>query len=631
MKKKDTYGVDADQAAKLQAIVENADGLIYSLDRDFRYITLNGVLKKKLKDLFGIDAKVGDTTYDFLRGIDDEGSKYWKDIYAKALKGESLQFVKEFAYSGRQQFWSFSINPIRQNAEITGLSCFARDVTELRKTRLELEASEKKYRQLFNSNPLPSWIYDAYKLKFIDVNEAALRRYGYSREEFLSRTIRDICPPRDLDKLLEMVESRRHLARTYRVERQHMKKNGEIIDVSVLTCPIEIEGEMNVLVVAEDITEKKRAVADLKESEERYRLVSENPLLGVGWASMTGDILNLNQTFCDMLGYSLNELKGMHYADITHPEDFEWESSLFEKIIRGELDVYKIEKRYVRKDGKYIWTELNLTRVKNTTGQEYCLGIIQDISQRKEIEKAMHGLNEGLEEQVLRRTEQLKAAYAELEAFSYSVSHDLRSPLRLINGFVKILATDMADRINPAEREYLEIIGEKVVRMDAMIRDMLKLSTVDKADMVRDTVDMHSMVVNVLEEIKYTTGGHKAEINILDLPKALCDNSMIKQVWTNLISNAIKYSGKKTNPTIEIGTTRINNEIVYYVKDNGAGFDMKQASRLFTAFQRLHDSNDFEGTGVGLALVNRIVSKHGGRIWAEAKVDEGATFYFSLS
>jgi len=620
-----------DMEANLLAIIENTDDLIYSLDRDFRYITLNGALKKKIKTLFGIDAKIGDKTFDFLLDIDIKESKYWKDIYALGLEGGPINFVKEFGYAGVQEFWRFSVNPIRQGGEITGLSCFARDVTELRKSKIALEASEKKYRQMFNSNPLPSWIYDAYKLKFIDVNEAALRHYGYTREEFVSRTIRDICPPHDLDKLIEMIENRRHLAKTYRVERQHMKKNGEIIDVSVLTCPIEIEGETNVLVVAEDITEKKKAVADLRESEERYRLVSENPLLGVGWASLTGDILNLNETFCDMLGYTLKELKGMHYANITHPDDFEWETDLFQKIITREIDHYKVEKRYIRKDGQYIWVELNLTRVKNATGQEYCIGIIQDISQRKEIEDTIQRLNEGLEEQIQRRTEQLKAAYAELESFTYSVSHDLRSPLRVINGFARILIQDMADRMRPEEKEYMEIIGEKAVRMDALIKDMLKLSTVDKTDLIKDDVDMHAIVVNVLEELNYALGGHNADINIMALPRAICDNSMIKQVWVNLISNAIKYSGKKTDARIEIGSTRINDEIVYYVSDNGAGFDMKHAHKLFNAFQRLHHSSDFEGTGVGLALVNRIITKHGGRIWADAKIDVGATFYFCLS
>ena len=167
--------------------------------------------------------------------------------------------------------------------------------------------------------------------------------------------------------------------------------------------------------------------------------------------------------------------------------------------------------------------------------------------------------------------------------------------------------------------------------MDTLIRDMLKLSTIEKSSLLKAEVDMHEMVISVLEELNYANGGHNADIHILALPITLCDNSMIKQVWANLISNAIKYSAKKSDARIEIGATLINDQTTYYVKDNGAGFDMKNADKLFTAFQRLHDSRDFEGTGVGLALVNRIISKHGGKIWAEAKENEGATFYFSLS
>ena len=547
------------------------------------------------------------------------------------MKKNYIQDLQENDHSGKQDLEG-NLLAIIENADgLIYLSCFARDVTELRKTRIKVEMSEKKYRQMFNSNPLPSWIYDAETLEFIDVNDAAIEHYGYSREEFLGMTIKDIRPEHDLLSLMEIINAKRHLVKEYRTDRQHKKANGDIIDVRALKCPIDIYGKTNVLVLAEDVTEKKKAAADLRESEERYRLVSENPLLGVGWASLTGEILNLNETFCDMLGYSLEELKGMHYANITHPDDFEWETALFQKMHAGELDHYKVEKRYIRKNGQYIWVELNLSRVKNATGREYCIGIIQDISQRKEIEERIQKLNEGLEEQIHRRTEQLKAAYAELESFTYSVSHDLRSPLRVINGFARILIQDMADRMKPEEKEYMEIIGEKVVRMDTLIKDMLKLSTVDKTDLVKEYADMHAIVVNVLEELNYALGGHNADINIMALPKVFCDLSMIKQVWLNLISNAIKYSSKKPDARIEIGSTMIDDEIVYYVRDNGAGFDMKHASKLFNPFQRLHHGSEFEGTGVGLALVNRIITKHGGRIWADAKVDAGATFYFCLS
>ena len=617
--------------ANLLAIVENADSFIYSLDRDFRYITINSIMRQRLKEVFGIDVKVGDSCYDFLEAIDPEASRDWKITYDRALKGENLKFVKEFRYSGTQVFWRFSINPIWQNGEVTGLGCFCNDVTELRQTRIALEKSENKYRLMFNNNPLPSWIYNVDTMRFIEVNDAAVSHYGYSREEFLSMTIKDIRPERDRQKLMEIIEKRGYLEKAYRIEVQHTKKNGDIIDVSIMTCPVEIEGKINVIVLAEDITGKKMAAAMLRESEERYRLVSENPLLGVGWASLTGDILYLNQTFCDMLGYTVEELKRVHYTEITHPDDLLIEAPLFDAVLKGITDHYKMEKRYIRKDGVHIWAELNLTRVKNNTGEEYCLGIIQDISQRKMAEEAILRLNEELEDQVHNRTAQLKAAYAEMEAFSYSVSHDLRSPLRLINGFVRILQNETDDRLKLEEKQYLEIIAEKVVKMDTLIRDMLKLSSVDKAELVKDQVDMSLMVANVLEELKHTSGGYHADISVMELPGAAGDNNMIKQVWTNLIGNAIKYSGKMTEPEIQIGVTRINDETVYYVRDNGAGFDMKYVHKLFNAFQRLHNNEDFEGTGVGLALVSRIISKHGGRIWAESKVNEGATFYFSLS
>jgi two-component system sensor histidine kinase/response regulator len=170
-----------------------------------------------------------------------------------------------------------------------------------------------------------------------------------------------------------------------------------------------------------------------------------------------------------------------------------------------------------------------------------------------------------------------------------------------------------------------------VAAMDILITDILKLSTIDTADINRSEVDMHLLVSSVLEELYYAMGGHNATINVMDLPNALCDERMIRQVWANLISNAIKYSSKKPNPQIEIGAALIDGQTTYYVKDNGTGFSMNKARKLFTAFHRLHSDKDFEGTGVGLALASRIISKHNGRIWAHAKPDEGATFYFCLS
>lgn len=256
--------------------------------------------------------------------------------------------------------------------------------------------------------------------------------------------------------------------------------------------------------------------------------------------------------------------------------------------------------------------------------------ILKNIIENKRAEEKILELNAELEERVALRTEQLQTAIKELEAFSYSISHDLRAPLRSVHGYSKILLEDYYNKLDKEGQHTLNVIMANAQRMGQLIDDLLNFSKLGKAAITRTTVDMSRMVNEVLQELQL--GGIKipAQLSINDLKPAYCDSTLIKQVWNNLVSNAIKYSSMKTDPAIEIGMQESGNSITYYVKDNGAGFDMQYYHKLFGVFQRLHKMEDFPGTGVGLAIVQRIITRHEGMVWAEAKVNEGATFYFSL-
>lgn len=234
-----------------------------------------------------------------------------------------------------------------------------------------------------------------------------------------------------------------------------------------------------------------------------------------------------------------------------------------------------------------------------------------------------------LEKKVLKRTLELENSNKELEAFSYSVSHDLSAPLRIIHGYAEILKTDNAAMLDDEGRRMLDIISQSASRMGLLIDDLLNFSRLGRKQLLVHHVDMNTLVHDILkDQAKFLS--HISHISIDKLDNAYCDNSLIRQVWINLISNAIKYSSKNQAPRIYISSKRKNNDIIYCIKDNGVGFDMKYADKLFGVFQRLHNMDEFEGTGVGLALVHRIISKHGGRVWAEAEVDKGASFCFSL-
>ncbi|HPC99176.1 MAG TPA: ATP-binding protein [Bacteroidales bacterium] len=256
--------------------------------------------------------------------------------------------------------------------------------------------------------------------------------------------------------------------------------------------------------------------------------------------------------------------------------------------------------------------------------------VVRDLTRRKQMENELRRMNEILEEKVKERTAQLEAANRELEAFSYSVSHDLRAPLRAIHSFTSILREDYGNRLNEEGLRICDIIESSSVHLGQLIDDLLAFSRVGRATMKPVRIDMEAIAGSVYNELLSGSEGRDVKINIMKLPRTWGDATTIRLVWTNLISNALKYTSKNTNTEITIGYEQHKGETIYYVKDNGVGFDMKYYHKLFGVFQRLHSQKEFEGNGVGLAIVYRIISRHGGKVWAESKPGEGSVFFFSL-
>ena len=403
------------------------------------------------------------------------------------------------------------------------------------------------------------------------------------------------------------------------------------VPLQVALGPLPAGSAAAICLVATDISESRQAKEALKKSEQHFRALADAMPQIVWTARSDGLIDYYNQRWFDFTGMTYDQTLGWAREPLLHPDDVQkcierWTHS----FTTGEP--YQIEYRLKRvSDGTYRWFLGRALAIRNESGQiARWFGTSTDIDDQKRAEAEIRELNETLEQRVIERTAEFEAANKELEAFSYSVSHDLRAPLRAITGFTGFVLEDFSSQLPEKGRQYLERVRQGGKRMGELIDDLLRFSRLSRRPLRRQTVDTVKVVQNVLEDLKPQQDGREIELRLAKLPWCEADPRLLTQVWINLLSNAIKYTRDRKPAIVEIGWASINGENVYSVRDNGAGFDMQYVNKLFGVFQRLHPSDEFEGTGVGLAIVQRIVHRHGGRVWAEASVDHGATFSFTL-
>jgi PAS domain S-box-containing protein len=302
-----------------------------------------------------------------------------------------------------------------------------------------------------------------------------------------------------------------------------------------------------------------------------------------------------------------------------------------ERVRSGINPVWKCNHRIRARDGKIHWVFESAVELRNENGVSHgSIGMFQDITERKQAEEEIRSLNAELEQRVLNRTVQLETANKEMEAFSYSVSHDLRAPLRGIDGWSLALLEDYGDQLDEQAQEYIKRVRHETQRMGHLIDEMLQLSRLTRAEMRREPVNLSAIAGAIAARLQESAPERAVEINIQAGIRANGDAQLLEVALSNLMENAFKFTAKRTGARIEFGQTESQGKRTFFVRDNGAGFDMAYAQKLFGAFQRMHKTSEFPGTGIGLATVQRIIHRHGGRVWAEAEVHKGATFYFTL-
>jgi len=380
---------------------------------------------------------------------------------------------------------------------------------------------------------------------------------------------------------------------------------------------------------AEFHVQRKRAEEALLMSEERYRsLVELSP--DALFVQIGDRIVFINTAGVKLLGaHKAKEIIGCSPLSFVHPDDRRRIEQRICKLYEDHRPLHFVEHRIIRLDGTALDVEMAGTPLV-FEGKQAAQVILHDITERKRSEEEIRRLNLELEQRVVERTAELEAANKELEAFSYSVSHDLRAPLRHIEGFVEILKATKYHILDDEARRHLQTIADSSRQMGKLIDDLLGFSRTTRVELRKVNVNLDDIIQSVLHEMEPDTKDRKIEWKIGKMPQVEGDPGLLRQVFYNLISNALKYTRTRAVAVIEIGSLKSDTEVIIFVKDNGVGFDPRYAQKLFGVFQRLHRAAEFEGTGIGLANVRRIISRHGGRTWAESKLDDGASFYFSL-
>jgi PAS domain S-box-containing protein len=630
--------------ARWRTLMENTPQLILTINRSGEIIFVNRTFQS-----FNREAMLGKSIFTYIPGADSDKKQ---ETLLKVFSDRSTSsFETAIARADQGEGWfSCHISPVVDNGRVDLAIFNATDITDRKSAEAALRESEELYRRAIEAAGAVPYFWDQQSNTFRFMGAGIFNITGYTNSEI---------NPELWDDLVEesfmlgeasglTVEEASRLARSgklniWQCDNRIRTRDGRsrwVYDSALeLTSPDGVSrGSIGIL---QDITSRKLVEDALRQSEYKFRSIVEQLSEGFALVDEEGRVLEWNRALEEMLGLKREEVIGVDFMEIisrmTPPEMNEKNSKrsrqiAFKKALKTGKSIlfeHPIETVMLTESGAHIYIQQTIFPISTEAG--FRIGALnRDVTQQKRAEAEIHELNSELENRVVERTAQLEAANKELEAFSYSISHDLRAPLRAIDGFGRMLADLLGSDGSEDARRYLGVIRDNAQQMGRLIDDLLSFSRLSRQPLRKLPLAPRELIDQVLVTLAMEQQGRNIDLMIDDLPVCLGDASLLKQVWMNLLSNALKFTRDRDPARIEIGFEKQDGEMIYFVKDNGAGFDMRYVDKLFGVFQRLHRPEDFEGTGVGLAVVQRIVRRHGGRAWAEGALGKGSSFYFSL-